>query len=155
MTQNEAVFQAVLAVFGNDGQLDGAVPETGKWSDKQKDEVYAFLMYSFKQGEWTKNSGGTDASLMKYIPGLVNNHVRKDLRLNGGTKYETKRPGSRAGTGDESVKAMRTLLSMTPDPAAKAAIQREIDKRLAEIKPKVEVNLAALPESLRHLIPQS
>lgn len=156
MTQNEAVFQAVLAVFGNDGEFDGAVPETGQWSDKQKEGVYAHLMAGFKSGEWSKNSGGQDdASVLKYIPGLVNNHVRKDVRLNGGTKYEPKRPGSRAGTGDESIKAMRTLLSMTSDQSAKVAIQAEIEKRIAAIKPKVELNIDALPESLRHLAQKS
>lgn len=156
MTQNQAVFQAVLAVFGNNGKLDGAVPETGTWTDKQKEQVVGLMMAGFKAGEWTKNSGGQDDdSVLKYIPGLVNNHVRKDKRLNGGVEYEAKRPGSRAGTGDESVKAMRTLLSMTTDAAAKAAIQAEIEKRLLEIKPKVELNIDALPESLRHLATKS
>lgn len=155
MTQNEAVFQAVMAVFGNNGKLDGAVPETGKWSDEQKKKVYGLVFNSFKSGEVEKRSGGqTDADLNKYIPGLVNNHVRKDKRLNGGVDYEPKRPGIRSGSGDESVKAMRTLLSMTTDPAAKAAIQAEIDKRLAEIKPKVTIDIEKLPESLRHLVQQ-
>lgn len=149
MTQNEAVFQAVKSVFGND-----SVSETGKWSDEQKRQVYAALMTSFKSGGWTKNSGGTDeASVMKYIPGLVNNHVRKDTRLNGGIKYETKRPGSRAGSGDEAVRAMRQLLAATTDVDAKRAIQVEIDKRLAELKPKQEINAAALPENLRQFLP--
>ena len=156
MTQNEAVFQAVSTVFGSELENDGRVPETGKWSEAQKEQVYAALMTSFKAGQWTKNSGGTDdAALLKYIPGLVNNHVRKDKRLNGGVEYVAKNPGSRSGSGDESVKAMRTLLSLTTDPSAKAAIQLEIDKRLAELKPKVEIKVDALPESLRHLIPQS
>lgn len=156
MTQNEAVFQAVLAVFGNNGQLDGAVPETGKWSDDQKKGVYAHLMTGFKSGAWVKNSGGQgEAEVMKYIPGLVNNHVRKDKRLNGGVEYEAKRPGSRAGTGDESVKAMRQLLALTTDASAKQAIQAEIDKRVESLKPKTVIDAAKLPESLRHLIPQS
>ena len=150
MTQNEAVYLAVVAAFPN----TEVVPETGRWTDAQKAEVYSAMMSMFKSGQWTKNSGGTDdASVLKYIPGLVNNHVRKDTRLNGGTKYEPKRPGSRSGSGDEAVKAMRTLLSVTSDPAAKNAIQVEIDKRLAELKPKTEIKAELLPESLRHLIP--
>ncbi len=154
MTQNEAVVKAVVAVFGNNGKLDGAVPETGKWTDAQKQLVHAMVLESFKSGECVKASGGqTEADLIKYIPGLVNNHVRKDLKLNGGVKYEAKNPGIRAGTGDEAIKAMRTLLSITADPKAKAAIQSEIDKRLAELKPKQVIKAELLPESLRHLIP--
>lgn len=154
MTQGEAVFQAVSSVFGDVLKNDGRVPETTDWSDGQASLVFELVLASYKRGEWTKASGGTDeVSLRKYIPGLVNNWVRKDPRMNGGTKYEPKRPGSRAGTGDEGIKAMRTLLAMTHDETVKAKIQVEIDKRLAELKPKQELNVAALPESLRHLIP--
>lgn len=153
MTQNEAVVQAVLAVFGSNGKLDGAVPETGRWSNDEKNAVHALMLDGWQKGMWVKSSGGqTTADLVKYIPGLVNNHVRKDLRLNGGTKYETKNPGSRAGSGDEALKAMRLLLSMTEDVDAKLAIQTEIDKRLGELKPKATINVSVLPESLRHLV---
>lgn len=150
MKQSDAVVLAVRATFSNH---DGAIPATTSWSDAQSNEVYATLLKMFKEGSWTKQSGGTDdASVMKYIPGLVNNHVRKDTRLNGGTKYETKRPGSRAGSGDESIKAMRTLLSVTSDPQLKSQIQTAIDARIEELKPKATVNVEALPEALRHLV---
>jgi hypothetical protein len=156
MTQGEAVFQAVLAVFGNEGKLDGAVPETKTWSEETKQKVHAIVFAAFKSGAVAKNSGGNDdASLLKYVPGLVNNWVRKDSRLNGGVKYIPKNPGSRTGTQDESIRAMKTLLSLTTDPEAKLAIQAEIDKRVAALKPKVEIKVDALPESLRHLVPQS
>lgn len=152
MTQNEAVYLAVSAVFGKELDQDGRVPETGQWSAAQKEAVYSLMTQSFNAGEWEKKSGGTDPeSVAKYIPGLVNNHVRKDKRLNGDVEYVAKRPGSRQGTGDESVKAMRTLLSMTTDPEAKAAIQLEIAKRIAELKPKVEINVEKLPPHLREL----
>lgn len=151
MKQGEAVFQAVSAVFG---EINGALPETGKWTSEQKNAVYAAMLTSFKAGQWTKTSGGTDdAAVQKYIPGLVNNWVRKDKRLNGGIKYETKNPGSRTGTTDESVKAMKQLLAVTVDPAVKQQIQAAIDARLEELKPKAKINVEALPEALRHLAP--
>ena len=86
------------------------------------------------------------------MPGLVNNWLRKDGRLNGGVKYTAKNPGSRSGSGDEAIRAMKTLLSVTTDASAKLEIQAAIEARQAELKPKVEVNVAALPESLRHLV---
>jgi hypothetical protein len=156
MTQGEAVFQAVVAVFGTDGKLDAAVPETKTWSDETKQKVHAIVFAAFKSGSVAKNSGGTDdAALLKYIPGLVNNWVRKDLRMNGGVKYAPKNPGSRTGTQDEAIKNMKILLSVTTDPEAKLAIEAEIAKRVEELKPKVTVDVSKLPESLRHLIPQS
>lgn len=155
MTQGDVVFQAVVAVFGVDGELTGAVPETKAWTDEQKREVHGKVFIAFKTGVTTKSSGGTDdASLLKYIPGLVNNWVRKDLRLNGGVKYTAKNPGSRSGNGDEAIKNMKLLLANVTDPEARAAIQTEIDKRMEEIKPKVTINVDALPEALRHLVKQ-
>lgn len=152
MTQNEAVYFAVTATFTN----TEVVPPTSTWSNAQKEQVHGLLLKMFKAGEWTKNSGGQDdASVMKYIPGLVNNHVRKDLRLNGGKKYEAKNPGSRAGSSDATIQAMRGLLEITEDEAARVAIQAEIDKRLQSLKPKVKINIDNLPESLRHLVSQS
>lgn len=152
MTQGEAVYIAVRAVFS---ELD-IIPATGTWSADQKERVFGMLLTSFRTGQWAKNSGGQDDdALLKYIPSLVNNHVRKDLRLNGGVKYEAKNPGSRSGSGDESVKAMRALLAITTDAAAKVAIQAEIDKRVSILKPKVEIKVDALPESLRHLVVKS
>jgi len=153
MTQGEAVFQAVVSVFGTDGKLDAAVPETKTWSEETKQKVHGLVFQMFKAGLVTKNSGGSDdASLLKYIPGLVNNWCRKDLRLNGGIKYTPKNPGSRTGTQDESIRAMKTLLSLTTDPEAKLAIEAEIAKRVEELKPKVTVDVTKLPESLRHLV---
>lgn len=148
MKQSDAVVLAVRNTF-----TEGVVPETGKWTDAQKAEIYGALLNSFRAGEWTKNSGGTDdATVAKYIPGLVNNHVRKDQRLNGGKKYEAKNPGSRQGSGDESIKAMRTLLSVTTDPSVRDQIEAAIEARLEELKPKAQINVAALPEALRHLV---
>lgn len=155
MTQGDVVFQAVVAVFGTDGKLTEAVPETKAWTEAQKREVHDRVFMAFKTGVTTKSSGGTDdASLLKYIPGLVNNWVRKDLRLNGGVKYTAKNPGSRSGGGDEMIKNMKILLGATTDPEARLAIQAEIDKRMEELKPKVTINVDALPEALRHLVKQ-
>ena len=146
MTQGEAVFQAVQSVMGEqDGKYEP--------SDKELDSIHEQVFSFFKSGQTVHSKNPSDDQLKKYIPGLVNNWLRKDTRLNGGEKYVAKRPGSRSGSGDESIKAMRTLLSMTSDSLAKAAIQQEIDKRVAVLKPKQEVNVAALPESLRHLVP--
>lgn len=149
MSQGEAVFQAVTAVFTVDGV---AVPQTSTWSAAQKEQVYGMVFNFFKSGETTHKNNPDDAGLKKYIPGLVNNWVRKDTRLNGGTKYETKKPGSRMGSGDAVLKNMRVLLSVTEDSDAKLLIQAEIDKRIESLKPKTEINVEALPEALRHLV---
>lgn len=146
ITQGEAVFQAVFEVVG--GNIDGKVSLT----EAQRDAVEAKVLMAFQEGRTVHAKNPDEAALRKYIPGLVNNWLRKDTRLNGGTKYETKKPGSRSGSGDESIKAMRQLLSVTTDPTARTQIQTAIDERVASLKPKTEINTAALPEALRHLV---
>jgi len=153
MTQGELVFMSVVAVFGNNGKLDGPVPSTTQWTKEQSDKVHGLVLLGFQRGDVNKNSGGNDEiSLRKYIPGLVNNWVRKDKRMNGGVTYTAKNPGSRTGAGDETLKNLKVLLTMVTDGDAKAAVQAEIDKRLEELKPKVELNVDALPAHLRALV---
>lgn len=149
MKQGEAVFQAVSKTF----DTNEAVPETGAWTDAQKEKVYTELFTMFKSGQWAKNSGGQDdAAVLKYIPGLVNNWVRKDPRLNGGAKYVAKNPGSRQGSGDEMVKNMKLLLSTIEDPDQRAEVENAIKLRLEQLKPKTVIDVAKIPENLRHLV---
>lgn len=149
MTQGEAVFQAVRAVFH-----EGKVPNTTEWTNEQKEKVHQSMLVYFTSGLVNKNSGGTDeTALMKYIPGLVNNWVRKDTRLNGGTQYVPKNPGSRTGSGDETLKNLKVLLGMVSDPSAKAAVQQEINKRVAQLKPAAAtLDVSKLPENLRRFL---
>lgn len=146
MTQGDAVFQAVCNVVGR--------PDHNKveLSKEQLKQVHSEVLAMFKSGQTSHRGNPTDEELAKYVPGLVNNWLRKDKRLNGGVKYETKRPGSRTGSGDEQLKAMKQLLSITTDPDARSAIELEMKNRLEVIKPKPTVDVSKLPESLRHLV---
>jgi hypothetical protein len=147
ISQGEAVFQAVRTVF-----TEGAVPSTTEWNSAQKETVHHLVFKLFKSGATVHKSNPDDAALLKYIPGLVNNWVRKDKRLNGGSKYEAKNPGSRAGSGDPMVREMKALLSTLSDPEQRDQVQAAIDERMKTIKPTVTVDASKLPASLRHLI---
>jgi hypothetical protein len=153
ISQGEAVFQVVSNVF--DVESGNAVPLPSQWTSKQKDEVYGGVFQMFKSGETQHKGSPNDAQLLKYIPGLVNNWVRKDKRLNGGTKYVAKNPGSRTGSGDEQLREMKKLLSLIKDPAQRELVQTAIEERVAAIKPKTDpLDVTKLPESLRHLVVQ-
>lgn len=148
MNQKEAVFRAVTTVKDAES-FEGAVNLTREEREKVSGLVAAFFMkgeVSFAEG---KREG---KELTTYVSGLISNWLRKDDRLNGNVKYVPKNPGSRAGNGDEALKAMRMLLSATTDPKAKNEIQAEIDKRIGELKPKKVINVDAIPEHLRKYI---
>lgn len=154
MSQKEAVFSAVSEVLG----VFAGVAEL---STEQRKDVIGSIMQGFANGtvELSQEAASkydTDAKLKSYTQGLVSNWLRKDTRLNGGSKYETKNPGSRAGSGDDTVKALRTLRSTLVDADQIAQVEAEIATRVAAFKaskqPKFEINADLIPENLRHLV---
>ena len=146
MTQKEAVFQAVNNVCG---AVDGAYAPF----KEERAQINSILFEGFRSGKIELEKEYDDSGLKAYVSGLQSNWLRKDKRLNGGTQYVAKNPGSRAGSTDPQVKAMRLLLGTKTDAAERAEIQAFIDKRVAEIKPAktVSINVDDLPESLKHL----
>ena len=145
VTQKEAVFQAVKNVMGEqDGQY---VP-----TKEQRAQVNAILFEGFRSGTVELDKEMSDAKLKGYVSGLQSNWLRKDKRLNGNTSYVAKNPGSRAGSGDPSLKAMRALLQTDISETDRAEIQTHIDARIAEInagkKKTVTVDFSALPADL-------
>lgn len=96
----------------------------------------------------------SDTDLKAYVSGLQSNWLRKDKRLNGNVSYVAKNPGSRVGSSDPSLKAMRALLSTLTTEAEKAEVQGYIDTKVAEIQAtkaikKVSIDINALPAELR------
>lgn len=145
MTQKEAVFQAVKNVLGSQ---EGAYNP----SKEQRSAINAILFEGFKEGKIELGRVFDDSELKNYVSGVLSNWLRKDTRLNGGMKYVSKNPGSRAGSGDEQLKELKKLLSTVTTDEEKAEIQTYIDARLTEInaskKKSVVINYSALPADL-------
>lgn len=145
-SQKEAVFSIITTMFEIEG--NGAV----QLDKSQKHDVIDALVVGFvnKEIQYAGNlPEGKD--LRNYCSGLLNNWLRKDTRLNGGTAYVAKNPGSRTGSTDPQIKAMKALLATRTDAAERAEIQSFIDARIAQIKPakSVTVNADDLPAELR------
>jgi hypothetical protein len=145
MTQEEAVFQAITRVMG---EVEGKFEPT----KEERAQVTEILVEGFKSGRIAlkdtpsnREKLSDDAKLRSYCSGLQSNWLRKDERLNGGIKYVPQNPGSRAGSTDPQVKAMRVLLATRTDLAAedRAEIQSLIAKRVAEVKPTTKATLTA------------
>lgn len=148
LSQKEAVFTAVKSVCGD--------RETYTPSKEERAQIGAILFESFRSGKIELTREYTDSELKEYISGLQSNWLRKDKRLNGGVQYVAKNPGSRAGSGDASLKAMRALMSTVTSESDKAEIQAHIDARVAELNAskvkKVVINTDALPEALKGFV---
>jgi hypothetical protein len=161
ISQKECVFAAVTALLEEQGrkhELDSKQPITLSKTDRAT--VVSMVVAARSEMQLSAEADAkfdTEPKFKDYVVGLVNNWLRKDTRLNGGSKYITKNPGSRAGQGDDimkSLKALRTTVADKPEQAA--LVDAEIEKRAAEIQAtKVKpttINIDALPEHLRHLV---
>lgn len=160
VNQRTATVNAILAVLkerGVDYEFNGSTNVSELLTTEDLVKVRAILFTMFKNDkisykEEFRSKVESDSELKKYISGLVNNWIRKAPEFNGGIKHETKNPGSRAGSGDEKVKEMKKLLSITTDPTAKALIQQAINDRVASLKAEknqVEIDYSVIPEELR------
>lgn len=161
MNQRQATVQTLLSVLSDRGvnyELNGPKNISEVLTDADKVKARDLIFAGFKAGriEMSEESKGKytdDKALKSYVTGLVNNWIRKAKEFNNGHTYTAKNPGSRAGSQDEQIKEMKKLLSITTDPAAKSAIQSEIDARQSEIlySTQPQIDVSKLPESLRHL----
>lgn len=143
MNQKEAVYSAVVNVTGFTGE--GVCSPTRE----QRAQINAILFEGFRGGKITLEKEFDDTELKSYVSGLLSNWLRKDKRLNGNVSYVAKNPGSKAGSADPTIKALRALMSTLTSAKDKAEIQDAINARIEELKPKVEVDLSALPEHIK------
>jgi hypothetical protein len=152
-TQKEAVFTAVKNVLSKEGITVGENTNVNPVMTRElRAQVNNVLFEGFKAGTIELDREFSDADLKSYISGLQSNWLRKDKRLNGGVSYIAKNPGSRAGSGDAQLKAMRTLLTTVESAEDKAEIQSHIDARLKEIQvtkvKSVSIDYSQLPADL-------
>jgi hypothetical protein len=158
ISQKDAVTQVVMSVVPN-YELGGEVVLSDIITSEQKNTMKEKLVAGFRSGQVQMSAEASDkyafdSELKKYVSGLLDNWIRKNPQFNNGQSYTTKNPGSRSGSGDAQIKALKALLKTVTDAETKTQVQQAIDARLAEIKPeaKVEINVDALPEHLRHLV---
>lgn len=155
-TQKEAVYSAVMSVLSEHGVMVREGVTVAKLMNREyRAIVNAILFQGFKQGKIELDTQfANDSDLKTYISGLQSNWLRKDTRLNGGVKYKPANPGSRTGSGDDQLKALRQLLSVTTDVKARAEIQGFIDARTREISASKapKVNISHLPPALHKYI---
>src|SRR5665213_1962213 len=114
-TQKECVFTIIESMDVGTGKFVPTKP--------QLQQIYEYVALELHEGRAflkpeSRIKYATLESLRKdYVPGMVSNWIRKDLRLNGGEKYETKNPGSRAGQGDDQLKNLKALKAQHPEHA--------------------------------------
>lgn len=152
-SQKEAVYSAVMNVLSENGVQTESGTNVGNLMTRElRSQVNEILVQGFSSGSIELDRTFTDSELRAYVSGLQSNWLRKDKRLNGGVAYVAKNPGSRAGSGDAQLKALRALLSTLTDSDERAEVQQHIDARVAEIsankKTSTKIDFSILPAEL-------
>jgi hypothetical protein len=157
MSQKEAVFNAVTSVLAeNNINVSEGTDVSTLMTRELRSQVNQVLFEGFRNGSVELDREFNDSDLKAYVSGLQSNWLRKDKRLNGGAKYTAKNPGSRLGSSDPQLKAMRALLTTDISAEEKAEVQQYISARVSEIQAskvkKVTIDTSVLPAALQSLV---
>ncbi len=159
LSQKDAVFNTVVKVFKENGiSFEPGVDPAYDLIDKQtRQDILQSLTTQFTGGQIRLDKEYSDDKLKVYVSTLLNNWLKKDPRLNGGTDFHFKNPGSRIGQTDPLIVELRKLLKATRGTPEEAAVTHQIKLRQSELRKdaissiKIDANL--IPEHLRKLVP--
>lgn len=163
MNQKDAVFSAVVEVLG--GEPTSAVELT----NEEKTQVTDILVSKFQSGEVEFAEGSrdkytTEQAIKAYSRGVLSNYLRRDTRLNGGTKHVPAVTKGPRVPKDEQLEAMKNLkkkLEIEGNAEGITEVEESIMLRTqqltsakteAKTKPKakaVSVDLSVIPPELR------
>ena len=164
--QVTAVVLGVQSALGMDkyNELESKEPMKDHLTSDQLREIKEDIVQGILEGEVDFSETAKakyiegDGNLNSYVSGLINNHLKKDKRLNGGIGYVPKNPGSKAGQGDKKLAELKKMLKVVSvqKPEAVSLVQAKIDERIQEIAAEklkstvIDINL--IPEELRDLV---
>ena len=156
ISQKEAVFNAIKNIFAEANvHFEEGMNVSESLTKEMRGQVNQILFDGFKAGTIELGKTYDDSKLKGYVSGLQSNYLRKDPRLNGNVSYVPKNPGSRTGSGDAQLKAMKALLvsGKVTNEDDIAQINELIEARTQEIQAskvkKVKIEVDALPEALK------
>lgn len=154
LNQKEAVFNAVNQVLTEANiTVEAGTDFKSVMTKELRAQVNQILFEGFRSNTIELDGEKTDSELKSYVSGLQSNWLNKDKRLNGGVQYVAKNPGSRAGSTDPQIKALKALIATKTDADEIAEIQSYIDERMKVVgttkAKQVVVNFDDLPEELK------
>ena len=157
MSQKEAVYNAVTSVLAeNNISVTEGTDVSTLMTRELRSQVNQVLLEGFRNGTVELDREFSESDLKAYVSGLQSNWLRKDKRLNGGATYSAKNPGSRLGSSDPQLKAMRALLATDISAEEKAEVQGYITARVSEIQAskvkKVTIDASVLPAALQSFV---
>ena len=138
-------------------ELSGSKVE---FSDNQKNAMTDLLFASYQAGDLSISSEKAAAAPKTYLKSMLNNHMRKDKRLNGNVDYKDIKGEGTTRVTDPQLKELKKLYAavcLGNDAEVQEAVKIELDLRQSEVDAKktkiTAIDVNHIPESLRHLCP--
>jgi len=156
LSQKEAVYNAINEVLQEDFNTEEKVTLTTEQRKEVANQIANQIMekeVAFSEQATVKYN--TLDKIVRYCQSLITNHLKKDIRLNGGVKYVPANPGSRTGSQDPVIKTLNQFIKSLDENDERIAVaQEEIDRRKAEIeaekkKQQIQVDFSLLPTELQ------
>ena len=131
ISQVDAVVKAIAEVLGDDFVVGQTVVSEVLTSD-QKRAIREAVTDQIVNGEVRFNKSVDDrAKVSHYVNGMINNHLVKSRKLNGGKVHTPKKTGS---VRDPQLKELNKLLStLNPNTVEYNKVLGSIDERKAEL----------------------
>ena len=158
--QSEAVVNAVQDTLGDNFVTHETVAKDVLTND-QLTSIVDTITQGIMDGEIAYGKNLDEKDVKKYVSSMVNNHLRKSKKLNGGTTHKPTKEGTKR---DEQLKALNQLLktsSYEEGSEEHNAILKSIQERKQELAEKrastrvvskhVSVDVSSLPDDLKHL----
>jgi len=161
-SQKVVVNRLLVLVLSNRGveyELNGETPIKEvltstdiSWVNEQVEQMFYDGLISLTDESRIKYIDSGERKLFtNYVKGMVKNWIKKEKTFNGGSGYV---PKTKRGPSDSMLKQMKELrLQYLENPEVLLEIDREIEKRTLELKPKsIIINPELLPDSLKYLV---
>lgn len=159
-SQKQAVYAAITAFMQENGRSfdDGDKVEL---SAEDRKTITTMIVTALDVGDMEFSSEArakydTPEKVRNYSTGLLSNWLRKDDRLNGGTKHSIKNPGSRVGQDDELIKNLKTLKKVLTSDKEIQAVDVEINLRIEQLRNEklkhISIDKNNIPKHLLHLV---
>lgn len=158
--QKQAVYEASMYVLkeNNINFKEGVDTLVDILNKEMRAKIVYILMESFKMGKIVLNKPkSTDTELKKYTNSIISNWAKKDIRLNGGIKYERNNDISiRSDNVLSELNKFLKQIKLAGDPYTEERIKIEINNRKEALRMEQLSNMKVdenfVPDNIKHLI---
>lgn len=149
-SQVQAVVNAVTEVLG-DSFTPGTTVVSTTLTNEQKKQVRELVKTAITNGEVAYNGSTTETGKFnRYVNGMINNHLMKSKKLNGGVPYQPKKKGT---PRDAQLKELNKLQkTLTPGTSEYTQVTESIQNRRSQLSSTAGIDTTIVPQEVADMV---